>query len=98
MEEAAGGAGHEDAGGRCTVLVVGAGVGGLCTAALLCRAGVRNVTVLERSQRVGGRTASSRYRGHILDNGFHIMPFYKASALYRILAPPARPACSSLRG
>lgn len=85
MEEAAGGAWREGAGGRCTVLVVGAGVSGLCTAALLCRAGVRNVTVLERSLRVGGRTASSRYRGHILDNGFHIMPFYRASALYRIL-------------
>lgn len=86
MEEAAAGGAGLDAGGRCSVLVVGAGVSGLCTAALLCRAGVRGVVVLERSQRVGGRTASSRYRGHILDNGFHIMPFYKASALYRVLA------------
>ena len=74
------------AGGGCRVLVIGAGVSGLCTAALLCRAGVRGVTVLERSQRVGGRTASSMHRGHLLDNGFHIMPFYKASALYRVLS------------
>ena len=83
--EAAAGRAGLDGGRRCRVLVIGAGVSGLCTAALLCRAGVRGVTVVERSARVGGRTASSRYRGHILDNGFHIMPFYKASALYRVL-------------
>ena len=65
-------------------VVVGAGVSGLCTAALLCGRGARPV-VLESSDRVGGRTASSEFRGHVLDNGFHIMPFYKASALYGVL-------------
>ena len=67
-----------------TAVIVGAGVGGLCTAALLARDGVR-VAVMEKHGRVGGRTASETYRNHKLDNGFHIMPFYKKSALYEVL-------------
>ena len=67
-----------------SAIIVGAGVGGLCTAALLVRSGV-NVTVMEKHNRVGGRTASETYRNHTLDNGFHIMPFYKKSALYGVL-------------
>lgn len=66
------------------VIIIGAGISGLCTAALLARDGVP-VDVYEKSPRVGGRTASTRFRGHILDNGFHIMPFYKTSAVYRVL-------------
>ena len=26
-----------------------------------------------------------KYRNHILDNGFHIMPFYKKSAIFEVL-------------
>ncbi|ABK77691.1 protoporphyrinogen oxidase [Cenarchaeum symbiosum A] len=65
------------------VVVVGAGISGLCSGAMLAAEGIR-VTVLESSSRVGGRTASTRYKGHILDNGFHIMPFYKTSAVYGV--------------
>lgn len=67
-----------------TAVIVGAGVSGLCTAALLARSGI-HVTILEKHGRVGGRTASETYRNHTLDNGFHIMPFYKKSALYEVL-------------
>lgn len=67
-----------------SVVVVGAGVSGLSSAALLAKEG-RPVVIYEKDQRVGGRTASTTYRNHILDNGFHIMPFYKKSAVYRIL-------------
>jgi len=67
-----------------SVLVVGAGVSGLATASLLARSGI-SVQVFEKAGKVGGRTASARYKGHILDNGFHIMPFYKTSAVYKIL-------------
>lgn len=66
------------------VIILGAGVSGLSTASMLAREGVR-VRVFESASRVGGRTASVRYRGHILDNGFHIMPFYKTSSVYGVL-------------
>jgi len=41
--------------------------------------------VLEKSGKLGGRTTSMEYKNHILDNGFHIMPFYKKSAIFTIL-------------
>ena len=66
------------------VIIIGAGVGGLSTAILLVNDGF-SVSVYEKSDRVGGRTASTEFRNHILDNGFHIMPFYKKSAIYEIL-------------
>ena len=59
-------------------------MGGLSIATLLVNGG-HNVSVYEKSDRVGGRTASMVFKNHILDNGFHIMPFYKKSAIYEIL-------------
>ena len=35
--------------------------------------------------KLGGRIASTTFRNHILDNGFHIMPFYKKSAIFEVL-------------
>lgn len=66
------------------VIIIGAGVSGLSTGALLSNEGV-SVKIFEKSSKVGGRTASMVYRNHILDNGFHIMPFYKTSAVYQVL-------------
>ena len=66
------------------VVIIGAGVGGLSVATLLVNNG-HNVSVYEKSDRVGGRTASMEFKNHILDNGFHIMPFYKKSAIYDVL-------------
>ena len=66
------------------VIIIGAGVGGLSTATLLVNDGYF-VSVYEKSNRVGGRTTSMEFKNHILDNGFHIMPFYKKSAIYEIL-------------
>ena len=66
------------------VVIIGAGVGGLSIATLLVNDGY-NVSIFEKSDRVGGRTASMTFKNHILDNGFHIMPFYKKSAIYEIL-------------
>ena len=65
-------------------VIIGAGVGGLSIATLLVNDG-HPVSVYEKSDRVGGRTASMKFKNHILDNGFHIMPFYKKSAIYEIL-------------
>ena len=39
------------------VVIIGAGPGGLATAMLLAKSGL-NVTVLERTSRIGGRTSS----------------------------------------
>ena len=67
-----------------TIFVIGAGVGGLTTAALLAKQGY-NVQIFEKMSNIGGRTASTVFRDHILDNGFHIMPFYKKSAIFEVL-------------
>jgi phytoene desaturase len=50
------------------VVVIGAGPGGLATAMLLRAAGA-NVTVLERSDQVGGRTSAIRQDGFTFDVG-----------------------------
>ena len=62
------------------VVIIGAGVGGLSTATLLVNDGY-SVSIYEKSDKVGGRTASMEFRNHILDNGFHIMRFYKKCAI-----------------
>ncbi len=53
------------------VIVVGAGVAGLCAAQDLIRAG-QQVTVLEASDRVGGRVATDVVEGFRLDRGFQV--------------------------
>ena len=67
-----------------SVHIIGAGVGGLSMGTLLVNRGY-HVVIHEKSTKLGGRTASMTYRNHILDNGFHIMPFYKKSAIFQIL-------------
>lgn len=66
------------------ICIIGAGVGGLTTGALLAKDG-KSVKILEKSSKLGGRTAAMTYKNHILDNGFHIMPFYKKSAIFGVL-------------
>lgn len=53
------------------VVVVGAGMAGLCCARLLTAWGL-NVTVLEASDRVGGRVGSDYCDGYVLDRGYQI--------------------------
>jgi protoporphyrinogen oxidase len=66
------------------VVIVGAGISGLSIGSLLSHDGI-NVTIYEKMNKVGGRTASSVFKNHILDNGFHIMPFYQKSFIFEIL-------------
>ena len=56
-------------------VVIGAGVGGLASAALLARAGFR-VTVLEKNDSVGGRARIWRQKGFTFDMGpsWYLMP------------------------
>ena len=66
------------------ILIIGAGVGCLSIGTLLVKDG-HKISIYEKAERLGGRTASIKFKNHILDNGFHIMPFYKKSAIYDIL-------------
>lgn len=66
-----------------SICIIGAGVGGLTLGALLAKDGY-NVKIIEKNSKLGGRTASMKFRNHILDNGFHIMPFYKKSAIFSV--------------
>ena len=54
------------------VVVVGAGLAGLCAAHTLLRAG-RSVVVLEASDGVGGRVRTDRVDGFLLDRGFQVL-------------------------
>eukprot|EP00667_Euglena_gracilis_P007820 EG_transcript_7910 len=73
LQAEAGGHGVEGAPAPAAdVIVVGAGLAGLCAALTLSQAG-KAVLVLERSDGVGGRVRSDRHpEGYVLDRGFQI--------------------------
>src|SRR5512142_128310 len=53
---------------RRTAVVIGAGIGGIATAARLARSGYR-VTVLEKNEKPGGRASQILRDGHRFDTG-----------------------------
>jgi phytoene dehydrogenase-like protein len=53
-------------------VIIGGGVSGLCCARLLLEAGIE-VTLLEATDRLGGRVASDVVEGFTLDRGFQIL-------------------------
>lgn len=55
-----------------TVVVIGAGLAGLNAARILHRHNVE-VKVLEAGDRVGGRVATERFHGYLLDHGFQVI-------------------------
>ena len=54
-----------------TVCIIGGGLGGLMTGALLTKEGYR-VTVLEKNRTYGGGLQSFRRKGHTFDPGMHV--------------------------
>ncbi|MDA8746269.1 FAD-dependent oxidoreductase, partial [Rubripirellula amarantea] len=54
------------------IVIVGAGLAGLSCALKLAEAG-RAVTVLEASNRVGGRVRTDVVDGYTLDHGFQVL-------------------------
>lgn len=66
------------------VAVVGGGLGGLATAALLARADPRlSVAVLERASELGGRAATQERDGFCFNEGAHAL--YQGGAAVRVL-------------
>lgn len=61
--------------GNKKVVIIGAGIGGLATAALLAKAGFE-VTVLEKNKTVGGRARVIKTKGFVFDMGpsWYLMP------------------------
>lgn len=57
------------------VLIIGAGIGGLSTAALLAKDG-HNVTILEKNDQIGGRAMHFEEKGFLFDMGpsWYLMP------------------------
>jgi phytoene dehydrogenase-like protein len=57
------------------VVVIGGGIGGLATGALLCKKGFKTL-LLEESKTLGGRASSTAYKsGYIVDWGIHLLRF-----------------------
>ena len=73
-------------GDRCDVAVVGGGLGGLATAALLARGSAGDgldVRVLERASEFGGRAGTRDQGGFLFNEGAHAL--YRGGAAARVL-------------
>lgn len=67
-----------------SVTIIGGGVGGLFTGALLAKNGYI-VTVLEKNATIGGGLQTFRRHGEIFDTGMHMLGgFRKGGSIYRI--------------
>uniref|UniRef100_A0A182M9E5 Amine oxidase domain-containing protein n=1 Tax=Anopheles culicifacies TaxID=139723 RepID=A0A182M9E5_9DIPT len=51
------------------IIVIGAGAAGIATASRLYQRGLKNVTILEASHRIGGRVASTAFAGGVVELG-----------------------------
>ncbi|MBU7017033.1 MAG: NAD(P)/FAD-dependent oxidoreductase [Theionarchaea archaeon] len=74
-------------------LIVGAGIGGLCAASLLCLSG-ENPVILEKEPYIGGRATSYSVNESLLDNGWHASYYsngYVGGAIGKILHNLNRP-------
>lgn len=49
------------------VLIIGAGISGMCTAIELKKAGIQNFIILEKSSSVGGTWSDNKYPGCCCD-------------------------------
>jgi len=73
------------------VIVIGAGLSGLCCALRLHEAG-RDVTVFDQHDRVGGRIATDVQDGFLLDRGFQVLLTSYPEVRARASASPRTPA------
>ncbi|XP_015902157.3 polyamine oxidase 1 [Ziziphus jujuba] len=54
---------------RCSVIIIGAGVSGISTAKVLAENGVEDITILEASDRIGGRIRKEGFGGFSVELG-----------------------------
>uniref|UniRef100_A0A182V8X6 Amine oxidase domain-containing protein n=1 Tax=Anopheles merus TaxID=30066 RepID=A0A182V8X6_ANOME len=66
------------------VVVIGAGAAGLATASRLYQAGITNVTILEASQRVGGRIRTTPFGAGIVELGAQWCHGEKGNVVYEL--------------
>lgn len=66
------------------VVVIGAGIGGMCARALLACSGYRTV-VLERLRYPGGRYTAIAWHGYTIPTGGHIVNYGEEDPIYRTL-------------
>jgi len=80
---------------KSDVVIVGAGIAGLTTGALLAHAGLR-VTILERGNRIGGRANAHEDKGFVLNYGAHAMYRPDSGLLAEVMRRLGRtsPPCS----
>ena len=66
------------------MVVIGSGIGGMCSAAILAHAGF-NTVVLENLSFLGGRYSCIEYRGYKIATGGHMMNHGKDDPIYHTL-------------
>jgi phytoene dehydrogenase-like protein len=66
------------------VVIIGAGVGGLCCGALLCHAGIKTL-VVDRSMYLGGRAGSRPFKEVLLDHAGHFLAWGYHGRVYQTI-------------
>ncbi|XP_075223796.1 peroxisomal N(1)-acetyl-spermine/spermidine oxidase-like isoform X3 [Lycorma delicatula] len=74
---------------KCKVVIVGAGVSGITTAARLIAAGFRgdDIAVLEASNHIGGRVMSTSFEGYTVDLGAQWVHGEDGNVVYEMAKP-----------
>jgi all-trans-retinol 13,14-reductase len=65
------------------ITIVGGGISGLLTGAILAKKG-HNVMLFEKSSKLGGRSNSIEKEGYIVDFGLHVIRYSTKSAIAKI--------------